>query len=198
MSKWSRLQSIFCWPHTVHTFLLHLKGTLYFLHSHFQPCFFLFYAAPLVHLIVFFSFFSQLGFSDGWFWFVCICIMNVICMLRGRPYHENGCVSCLCVWCVCSCMATCVFVSVRHILSTCKCFLHKQTITGCCVSRPHCINTLFFLSSMWMCATLCLSMYRRIPFLCVKHVGQQSDDHASFCLSASLPSVLVTIQQCTD
>lgn len=41
--------------------------------------------------------FSQLRFSDGWFWFVCICIMNVICMLRGRPYHENGCVVCVCV-----------------------------------------------------------------------------------------------------
>lgn len=126
--------------------------------------------------------FSQLRFSDGWFWFVCICIMNVICMLRGRPYHENGCVVCVCV---CSCMGTCVLC----ILSTCKwhvffLFFNEQTNTGCCVWRPHCTNTLFFLCDVSV--RLCASMCGRIAPLCAVRVGQLSADHASFSLPTSL------------
>lgn len=68
----------------------------------------------LVHWILFFLLFSQPWFSDGRLWFVCICIMNVICMLRGGPYHENGSAGCLCVH-VWSCMGTCVSLYVRGI-----------------------------------------------------------------------------------
>lgn len=58
-----------------------------------------------------FFFLSHPWFSDGWIWFAYICIMKVICMLRGRLYHENRHEK-VCV-CVCECTVhTCICVYV--------------------------------------------------------------------------------------
>lgn len=120
---------------------------------------------------------SQLGFSDGWFWFVCICIMNVICMLRGRPYHENGCVGCLCV-CVCVFMHghTCVLACVCRILSTCK--LHVLYTNG--PSQGAVYFAVYTLSLWRVCIYVCVSMFGRIVLLCVAHVGHQCSNRRCY------------------
>lgn len=113
--------------------------------------------------------------------------MNVICMLRGRPYHENGCVGCLCV-CVCVFMPghMCALKCVQRILITCKLhyFFPPQTDHQR-VLRP----TTLSLSSLTMCVFVS-SACDTIPS---PSVGQHSDQHVpcpSLCLIFYRPDKL--------
>lgn len=99
-----------------------------------------------------FFFLSHPWFSDGWIWFAYICIMKVICMLRGRLYHENRHEKvCVCVWMHCAYMHLCVCAWPECLCCTCdaNAGLGKMYVLIFCTSTSVQANTTRPVKESW-------------------------------------------------